>query len=129
MSSERGGVSMLVAGVIIPSALFGIALLVAVAQLATARAGAQGVADAAALAAAPVTFHPFGTSGDPTGEARAIAGAGGLRLDRCTCRMDTTWNPRVVVVEVSGRVAVLGRFPVTVTAAAAAEFRPVALLE
>ena len=128
LPDDRGGASVLVVAGLVPIAVVGALLVVALGQLAVARAGAQGAADAAALAAAPVTFHPFGTGGDPRVEAREAATANGVDLVACTCPIDRTWATRVVVVRVAATIAVLGNFPVTVTAAAAAEFAPVALL-
>jgi hypothetical protein len=90
---------------------------------------AAGAADAAALAAAPVTFRPFGAKGSPTREASLFASANGTRLVRCECRVDRTWNERTVTVVVARSVAVpgLGRFQVRATSRAT--FEPAALVQ
>ncbi|MEX1280349.1 MAG: pilus assembly protein TadG-related protein [Acidimicrobiia bacterium] len=125
---DRGSVSLLVLGLALPVAIVGMGLVVAIAQLGVARAAAQGAADAAALAAAPITFHPFGGDADPGAVATAVATANGVELVACECRRDPTWSARVVVVRVARPVEVLGVFGVEVTASAAAEFTPVDLL-
>lgn len=126
--ADRGSVSLLVLGVALPVAIMGVVLVVGVAQLAVARAALQGAADAAALAAAPTTFHPFGGEADPEAVATAVAVANGVELVACDCRRDRTWSARVVVVRVVRPVRVLGIAGVVVTASAAAEFTPVDLL-
>lgn len=125
---DRGSVSLLVLGVALPVAILGMALVVGLAQLAVARAVVQGAADAAALAAAPTTFHPFGGDADPAAVARSVAAANGADLVACHCRRDPTWSARVVVVRVARPIGVLGVVGVEVTASAAAEFTPVELL-
>jgi secretion/DNA translocation related TadE-like protein len=93
-----------------------------------ARSHVQMAADAAALAAAPVTFRPFGSQGNPAAEATRLAAANGGRLVRCTCPINPSWANRTVYVEVVQEVnlIVLGRREVR--AVAAAEFAPVELL-
>lgn len=92
------------------------------------RLQAAAAADAAALAAAPVTFAPFGARGTPAQEAARLAAANGTRLVQCRCPLDRSWNPRVVEVVVARTVALVGLPPVDVTAASRAEFDPTALL-
>jgi len=89
---------------------------------------AAGAADAAALAAAPVTFRPFGATGSPVHEASRFAVANGTRLIRCICRVDRSWNTRTVTVIVERPISLpgLGRF--TVRATSRATFEPAALL-
>jgi hypothetical protein len=89
---------------------------------------AAGAADAAALAAAPVTFRPFGASGTPAQEAARFASANHTRLVRCICPVDRSWRTRTVtvVVERSIDLPVLGT--VTVRASSRATFEPAALL-
>lgn len=94
-----------------------------------ARLQAAAAADAAALAAAPVTFRPFGAGGSPTAEAQRLAAANGAVLSRCTCPVDHTWRSRVVEVEVERRVALFGVGTITVRASSRAEFAPTLLLE
>ena len=125
--SERGSVTVLMAGVV----GLGLAVVLgraAVGQLLVARGTASAAADAGALAAAPVTFRPFGASGSATAEAARFTSANGARVVRCDCASNSTYADRIVVVEVELNVAVLGRFATTVTATSAAEFRPVELL-
>lgn len=102
--------------------------LVAVGQLLGARGVASNAADAAALAAAPVTFRDFGSAGSPVDEARRFAVANGAELASCTCPRNVTYAERTVVVEVVVAVDVLGLYLTEVTATSAAQFRPVALL-
>lgn len=124
---DRGSVSLLVLGVALPVAILGMALVVGLAQLAVARAVVQGAADAAALAAAPATFQPFGGDADPEAVASAAAVDNGADLVACDCRRDPTWAARIVVVEVVRGVDVFG-VGVELRAVAAAEFAPVDLL-
>ena len=128
MTGETGAAGVVVA------ALVGVALILSllvmdVAQVVAARAQSATAADAAALAAAPVTFSAFGTGGDPVEEAERVAAANGARLIECRCPVDRSWRMRRVQVSVSGhvRLALLGDRQVT--AVAAAEFRPIALVQ
>ncbi len=126
--SDRGSagvVLLVVAGVVAVLA----AGLGAVGALWQARAVASTAADAAALAAAPVTFRPFGASGSPAAEAARYAAANGARLVACACRVDRTWRPRIVTVTVArgARLPLVGS--VEVRASAAAEFRPSRLVQ
>ena len=66
-----------------------------------ARARAQLAADAAALAAAPVTFRPFGAAGSAAGEANRFATGNGASLVECRCPQDPSWHSRTVSVLVS----------------------------
>jgi len=106
-------------------------LMIAVADVGiyfAARFRAAGAADAAALAAAPVTFAPFGAVGSPADEAKRVAAANGASLTSCRCPVDRSWNPRTVAVTVAVRPRIPGMGAVTVTAASRAEFVPAALL-
>ncbi len=104
------------------------AALGGLAQILVAGDVAQTAADAAALAAAPVTFRPFGATGSAVEEAGRFAGANGGRLTRCSgCEADPSWNRRVVEVEVLVDVDVLGFGRSAVSATAAAEFVPAQL--
>lgn len=128
MRGERGSAAVLllaVAGLVL---LLGLG--VADAGIAfSARLQAAAAADAAALAAAPVTFRPFGAAGSPAMEARRLASANGAQLIKCSCPIDRTWRPRVVEVAVERRVELLGLGTITIRAASRAEFAPVALLD
>lgn len=128
VTGDRGAAGTLVLAVLLPVAVVGIALVLGLSQLAIARAAAQAGADAAALAAAPITFHPFDGRGDPEAAAREAAADNGLELVRCECRRNLTWAARTVVVEVETGLRLLGTYSVVVTAEAAARFTPVDLL-
>lgn len=126
MRSEEGAAGLIVAGLIAVTIL--LALLVSdVAALVQARARLTTAADAAALAAAPVTFAPFGTHETPTAVAAVFAQANGAVLIECGCPIDRSWASRevAVVVALSVDLTLLGHHEIQ--AQAAAEFRPVAL--
>ncbi len=89
---------------------------------------AAGAADAAALAAAPVTFRPFGANGTPTQEAARFASHNGAKLIRCSCRVDRSWDTRTVTVVVERSVALPGLGRLKVRATSRATFEPAALL-
>jgi hypothetical protein len=93
-----------------------------------ARVEAATAADAAALAAAPVTFLPFGAQGTPTEEAARFATVNGSRLLSCICPLDPSWEPRIVEVRTERSVDIwpLGEF--AVEAVGRAEFVPGLLL-
>ena len=128
MSGERGSAAVLLLAV---AGLVAI-LAVGVANVGIAFAGrlqAAAAADAAALAAAPVTFRPFGAAGSPAEEARRFAGANGARLVACRCPIDRSWQPRVVEIVVERRVELLSMGSITVRASSRAEFSPARLLK
>lgn len=107
-------------------------MLVAVAaggQYLDARRRAVAAADAAALAAAPVTFRPYGARGSPTQEAARFAIANGARLLSCHCAIDRSWASRTVVVEVETVVHAVFFGPRTVRASSRARFSPPQLLD
>jgi len=89
---------------------------------------AAGAADAAALAAAPVTFQPFGASGSPAHEAALFARANGATLVSCRCSVDRSWDARTVTVTVERTVSIPGIGSVRVRATSRATFEPAALL-
>ena len=93
-----------------------------------ARVEASAAADAAALAAAPVTFRPFGALGTPTDEAARFAAANGARLISCACPVDSSWEARTVTVRVVVEVRVWLIGATSVTAIGRAEFVPALLL-
>lgn len=127
-SGERGSAAALllaVAGIVL-------VLTLGVADVGIAfgaRLQAAAAADAAALAAAPVTFRSFGATGGPVDEARRLATANDATLSGCACRIDRSWRSRVVVVEVERSVALFGMGTITVSATSTAEFDPTKLLE
>ena len=98
------------------------------ARLLAARAALTTAADAAALAAAPVTFSGFGSAGTPYEEAMRFAAANGASVVACNCAVDRSWSGRVVVVTVTVPVELrlLGTYQLRATAAA--EFQPVDLV-
>lgn len=125
--TERGSVSLVVLGFV--GVLVAMGLLVGtVGQAASAWSRAHTAADAAALAAAPVTFRGFGSEGGPAAEAARFAAANGARLVRCTCAIDRSWSARTVevVVAVDEHIFLVG--PREIRAVARAEFSPVELL-
>lgn len=128
MRGDRGSAAVLLLAVV--GLVLVLALGVADAGIAfSARLQAAAAADAAALAAAPVTFRPFGAAGSPAAEARRLAGANGAVLTKCLCPVDRSWRPRVVEVVVERRVQLFGLGTITVRASSRAEFAPAALLD
>ncbi|HUG74884.1 MAG TPA: Rv3654c family TadE-like protein [Acidimicrobiia bacterium] len=124
---ERGAASLLLLGVIAIALLLGAALGSVGAYFRT-RVEAATAADAAALAAAPVTFLPFGASGSPTDEARRMAAANGATLLSCVCQVDASWDPRTVHVEVEKVAHLWPAGRIAVRAVGKAEFTPARLL-
>ena len=98
--------------------------LVGIGRLAAVHTQATAAADAAALAAAPLTF----LGGDAYAEAEAFAAANGARLSACRCGPDASFRTRVITVEVVMPVdlGILGFH--TVRARSAAEFSPMDFL-
>ena len=92
-------------------------------RLVTAKAVAQTAADAAALAAAPLTFAAFGSETGPEAEAGIYAAANGSELVECLCPFDPVWRSRIVVVTVAVEVDSFVGIS-QVQAVAAAEFDP-----
>jgi len=125
--SDRGGAAVLLLGVAAVTLLLA-AALGAVGAYLRARVEAVAAADAAALAAAPVTFLPFGAEGTPTEEAARFAAANGARLLWCACPMDPSWEPRTVTVQVAREAHLWPVGSLTVTAIGRAEFLPALLL-
>jgi secretion/DNA translocation related TadE-like protein len=125
--SQRGSAAVLLV------AVAGFVLLLTVALGAVgvclrARVEAVAAADAAALAAAPVTFAPFGAEAGPTEEAARFAVLNGARLVECDCPVDSSWEPRIVTVRVARDVELWPVGSVAVTAVARAEFLPALML-
>lgn len=121
--SDRGSASismmvLAVSMVMIAGGLAGVGRLIA------AHVQATAAADAAALAAAPITF----LGGDPRAEAGRYASKNGFHLVRCRCPHDPGFQLRVVTVVVAKEVdlGLLGRH--RVGARAAAEFDPMDLV-
>ena len=125
--TQSGSSTLLVGGVLAVAVLVA-SLVVDVAQVATARSKLTTAADAAALAAAPLTFARFGGEARPQRAAAAIAADNGARLESCRCDLDRSWGSRTVVVVVAAEVDLFLLPNRTLRAAAAAEFRPVHLV-
>ena len=102
--------------------------LAAVGALLRAGVEASTAADAAALAAAPVTFLPFGAEGSPADEAVRFARLNGARVVSCDCRVDRSWEPRTVEVRTERRVGIWPRGIFAVEGVGRAEFVPALLL-
>lgn len=101
----------------------------AVGEYLAAAGTAQTGADAAALAAAPVTFRPFGATGTARQEAARFAEENDVWLVSCTCRHDPSWAARSVEVRVARNVRLLLFGSRRVEAVGRAEFAPAMLLE
>lgn len=127
-SDESGSVAVAVVGAI-GVLLVLVVWLSALAMAMRAHLDATTAADAAALAAAPVTFLPFGAKGSPADEAARFARLNGAQLVWCRCPLDQSFDPRTVEVRVTKSVdlPVLGLTQVEATGRA--EFVPAALLE
>lgn len=125
--SDRGGAAVLLLGVAAVVLLLA-AVLGGVGAYLRARVEAVAAADAAALAAAPVTFLPFGAEGTPTEEAARFALANGASLLWCACPVDPSWEPRTVAVQVARKAHLWPVGSLTVTAIGRAEFEPALLL-
>ena len=127
MTGDRGSVTVVAVGLLAFGLLLAVGL-VGLGQLASGRVRATTAADAAALAAAPVTFRSFGANGSPAQEAARFAQDNGAELIACTCPLNSSYAERTVVVMVRVDVDVLGFRTVHIHAQSAAEFRPVVLL-
>lgn len=125
--SERGSATLALLGVVAVALLLAVSLA-GVGIWLRAHSEATAAADAAALAAAPVTFLPFGARGTPAEEAARFARANGARLRWCVCPPDPSWAPRTVEVEVETSVWIWPVGTVAVRARGRAEFVPVLLL-
>lgn len=126
MNKQRGSASLLVLAVGAFAVVLGL-LVVDVATFVHARGRAQAAADAAALAAAPVTFRPYGAAGSPAAEAAWFAAANKATLVECRCPVDSSFNPRTVAVEVMVAVEPLLLPASRVRATSRAEFEPTRL--
>jgi secretion/DNA translocation related TadE-like protein len=124
--NDRGSVTVLALGLIGVIAVLGL-MLATTGQYLAARSQAQTAADAAALAAAPLTFRPFGSANGPAAEAARLAAANGAQLVGCDCSIDRSFAVRVVQVEVTRRVSLLILGTRNIRTVAAAEFTPVKL--
>lgn len=126
--NERGSAAVTLLGVIAVALVLAVGLS-AVGTWLRARTEANAAADAAALAAAPVTFLPFGAEGTPAEEAARFAAINGTRLVWCVCPPNPTWEPRTVEVEVEKQVPIWPFGTFAVRGRGRAEFVPELLLE
>jgi hypothetical protein len=119
-------VTLPLAGVVAVAILLAL-LVVDVAGYITAGLQAATAADAAALAAAPLTFRSFGPEATPYAAATRYAAANGADLMSCLCSVDRSWRSRIVEVVVARPVdlVLLGRR--VIRAVGRAEFAPTAL--
>ena len=125
--TDRGSGSVFIVGF---SALVVVLLVFGVntALVLEARSRAQIAADAAALAAAPLTFDDFGSTASSLEEATRLAELNGARLTECSCQLDLSWRTRVVTVTVVVDREIPGFPNAGVRAEASAEFSPIELL-
>lgn len=126
MRAARGSAGIVLLA-IAAAALVAAAFVADVTVLIVGRLQAVDAADAAALAAAPVTFAAFGTDGDPVAAARTVAERNGVGFVDCRCAVDPSWAPRRVVVRVVRHVDLVLFGTVEVHAAGAADFDPAML--
>ena len=123
-AGERGSATVVMLGLAAVVVVLGLLVADAAVYL-RGRMLAATAADAAALAAAPVTFHGFGTTATPQAEAGRFATANGAVLDRCRCPVDRSWRTRTVdvTVTVATSLVLFGDRPVAATSSA--EFAPI----
>lgn len=121
--SERGSGTVLAIGLLAVTVVAGLAVVSAT-QIVVARTRAVAAADAAALAAAPMTFPPVAQGDSPVAIARDMAENNGARLIRCECVVLATFDPRAVEVEVEIAVDLIFLGPRVVRATSRAEFVP-----
>jgi len=121
--SERGSGSVLTIGAMALVTFVAVAVVGAT-QIVTARSRATAAADAAALAAAPMTFPPVAGDRSPVDEATTLAHANGARLVSCVCLQLATFEPRQVEVTVAVSVDLPFVGVRWVQASSAAEFVP-----
>ena len=125
--SERGGASLPMLGVVGLLVLAGLGIA-DMGRFLALRSQAAAGADAAALAAAPVTFLPFGAAAGPVAEAARFARANGVRLLSCRCSIIRAPVAREVEVVVGATTTLVFLGTVEVRAASRAQFDPRALV-
>ncbi len=127
-SDDSGSAAVAVVGAI-GVLLVLVVWLSALAMVMQAHLEATTAADAAALAAAPVTFLPFGAKGSPADEAARFARLNGARLVWCRCPLDQSFETRMVEVRVTRSIDLPVLGVTLIEASGRAEFVPAALLE
>lgn len=127
-TDERGVASLLVLGICVLVVVGGL-LIADLGVFVAGRARAQVAADAASLAAAPLTFRQaqFQSGGGPVEEAARFAAANGAQLVACSCQVDTSWQERTVHVRVTVPLHLLLLSTDSVSAVSSAEFAPTRL--
>lgn len=121
--TDRGSTTLVAVALVALLVTIG-AGLAGIGRLVAAHVAVTAAADAAALAAAPLTFLP----GDPAREAERFAAANDARLMWCRCPKFGGLTVRTVRVETANEVDLGWLGSVTVRARAAAEFDPMDLL-
>lgn len=124
---DDGAAALLLVGTAAVVLMVGLAV-VAAGQYLAGYLQASAAADAAALAAAPVTFRPYGADGSPAAEAARFARANGTRLVWCQCDLDPSFAPRRVEVRVQRSVQLILFGAQSVAATGRAEFDPTKLV-
>ena len=125
--NEHGSAGLTLIGVAAVVLLM-VAALGSVGAYLNARVQVSAAADAAALAAAPVTFLPFGAEGGPADEAARFALLNGAELESCRCPIDRSFSPRTVEVRVGRTIDLWPAGTIRVSAVSRAEFLPALLL-
>ena len=123
MKSEAGSVTIALLGVMAVAILVGLTLIDIAAYI-SGGVQASTAADAAALAAAPLTFRAFGSSVTPAREAAYFAAANGAVVVVCRCIVDRSWRTRTVEVIVERRLVLTLFGRRTIRAVGRAEFTP-----
>lgn len=122
--AESGAATVVATGVVLAAAILAL-VLADIGVVLRARTEAATAADAAALAAAPLTFLDTGVA--PTEEAERFAARNGAALVSCSCRVDRSWNPRTIAVVVETRAETLLAGGVELVVSSRAEFAPTEL--
>jgi len=127
VNGQDGAVSLLMLAVGAMTVVLAV-LIADIGGFLAAHLQASAAADAAALAAAPVTFRPFGSAGSPAGEAARFASANGARLVSCRCPVDPSWARREVEVVVGVPVELIVFGVIEAQARSLADFVPTELV-
>ena len=123
LSGDRGSATPVLVAVVAMLAVLALAAA-QVGVLVAARAQAANAADAAALAAAVATYPSAAPGLSPWVSADGVVRLNGARLDRCSCEVNPSLNPRSVTVVAAVPVDVPLFGVLTVRAASSAEFDP-----
>lgn len=126
-ASDRGSAAVLLLAVAVVAAATAV-VVGEVGLYLQANTRAATAADAAALAAAPVTFAAFGAPGSPRDEASRFARANGATLVSCSCGVDRSLAAREVEVRVRVDVELWGLGTRSLFANSRAHFDPARLV-